>query len=47
MAALFSIINGLISGTGALTTCRGGGGRGLSHLDNRDKILSFAEIKKK
>lgn len=45
MADLFSRIDKLISGTGGVTACTGGGGRGRSHLARRDKIRSPPEIK--
>ena len=43
MAALSSIIVGLMSGTGALILCIGGGGSGTSHLANLERIRCSAE----
>ena len=47
MAALSSTIIVLMSGTGALILCIGGGGRGNSHLASLDIILCSAKIKGK
>ena len=47
MAALSSTIIVLMSGTGALILCIGGGGRGNSHLVNLDIILCSAKIEGK